>query len=117
MHKQFDELTKSLAQSVTRRAALKKFGVGVAGMAMACFGLVDKARATTHQGFCQINGFGPTTWYSGVCMDVNGCVSGASAECPTAGTSAGTMNKKGGGGFQSACGSLYKSGLKCSFTI
>jgi len=31
MH-QFDELTKSMAQSVTRRAALKKFGVGLAGV-------------------------------------------------------------------------------------
>ena len=31
MNNQFDELTKSLAQSVTRRAALKKLGVGFAG--------------------------------------------------------------------------------------
>jgi len=36
MNNKFDELTKSLAQSVTRRAALKKFGVGLAGMALAC---------------------------------------------------------------------------------
>ena len=35
MNNQFDELTKNLAQSVTRRAALKKFGVGLAGMALA----------------------------------------------------------------------------------
>ena len=28
MNKEFADLTKSLAQSVTRRAALKKFGVG-----------------------------------------------------------------------------------------
>ena len=42
---QFDELTKGLAQSVTRRAALKKFGVGLAGMALACFGLANKAQA------------------------------------------------------------------------
>ena len=28
MNNKFDELTKSMAQSVTRRAALKKFGVG-----------------------------------------------------------------------------------------
>ena len=35
MTNQFDELTKSMAQSVTRRAALKKFGVGLAGMALA----------------------------------------------------------------------------------
>jgi len=44
MKNQFDELTKSLAQSVTRRAALKKFGVGLAGMALACIGLANKAR-------------------------------------------------------------------------
>lgn len=30
MHNKFDEFTKSLAQPVTRRAALKKFGVGIA---------------------------------------------------------------------------------------
>jgi len=43
MNNQFDELTKSMAQSVTRRAALKKFGVGLAGMALAAFGLASKA--------------------------------------------------------------------------
>jgi hypothetical protein len=45
MNNKFDELTKSLAQSVTRRTALKKFGVGLAGMALACFGLAGKAEA------------------------------------------------------------------------
>ena len=45
MNNQFDELTKGMAQSVTRRAALKKFGVGLAGMALACFGLANKAEA------------------------------------------------------------------------
>jgi len=45
MNNKFDELTKSLAQSVTRRAALKKFGVGLAGMAVTAFGLVNKAEA------------------------------------------------------------------------
>jgi hypothetical protein len=45
MTNQFDELTKSLAQSVTRRAALKKCGLGLAGMALACFGLAGKAEA------------------------------------------------------------------------
>jgi hypothetical protein len=45
MNNQFDELTKSLAQSVTRRAALKKFGLGLDGMALACFGLANKAEA------------------------------------------------------------------------
>jgi hypothetical protein len=45
MINKFDELTKSMAQSVTRRAALKKFSVGLAGMALACFGLAEKAEA------------------------------------------------------------------------
>ena len=47
MNHKFDELTKGLAQSVTRRAALKKFGAGLAGMALACFGLANKAEAGT----------------------------------------------------------------------
>ena len=45
MNNQFDELAKGMAQSVTRRAALKKFGVGLAGMALACFGLANKGEA------------------------------------------------------------------------
>ena len=47
MNSQFDELTRSLAKSVTRRAALKKFGVGLAGLALACFGLANKSAAQT----------------------------------------------------------------------
>jgi hypothetical protein len=45
MNNQFDELAKGMAQSVTRRQALKKFSVGLAGMALACFGLANKAEA------------------------------------------------------------------------
>ena len=45
MNNQFDELAKGLAQSVTRRAALKKFGVGLAGMALAALGLSSKSEA------------------------------------------------------------------------
>ena len=43
MNEKFDELAKKLAQSATRRQALKKFGVALAGMALACFGLADIA--------------------------------------------------------------------------
>jgi hypothetical protein len=46
MNNKFDELAKGLAQSTTRRKALKKFGVGLAGMALACFGLANRAGAT-----------------------------------------------------------------------
>jgi hypothetical protein len=45
MNNKFDELAKSLAQSVTRREAFKRFGVGMVGMALACFGLANKAEA------------------------------------------------------------------------
>ena len=45
MNDQFDELAKGLAQSVTRRGALKKFGLGLAGVALASLGLANKAHA------------------------------------------------------------------------
>ena len=45
MNDKFDELAKGLAQSVTRRAALKKFGVGLAGVVLASLGLANKAEA------------------------------------------------------------------------
>ena len=45
MKNKFDELTKGLAQSVTRRQALRRFGVGIAGVALAMLGLPDKAQA------------------------------------------------------------------------
>jgi hypothetical protein len=60
MNNKFDELAKDLAQSVTRRQAFKKFGVGLAGMVLACFGLANKAKAG-HSGclpkgsFCGVN--------------------------------------------------------------
>ncbi len=47
MNNKFDELTKGLAQSVTRRQALKRFGAGLAGLALAGFGLANKAQAAT----------------------------------------------------------------------
>src|SRR5947208_11987062 len=56
MQNKFDELAKGLAQSVTRRQAVKKFGVGLAGMALACFGLAGKAEAGNK------NGCRPPSW-------------------------------------------------------
>ena len=47
MNNQFDEFAKILPQSVSRPGALKKFGVGLAGMALACFGLVNAVEAQT----------------------------------------------------------------------
>ena len=45
MNYKFDELAKGLAQSVTRRGALKKFGLGLAGIALASLGLASTAQA------------------------------------------------------------------------
>ena len=45
MNNTFDKLAKEMAYSATRRQALKKFGVGLAGMALACFGLANSAEA------------------------------------------------------------------------
>ena len=45
MNNKFDELAKGLAQSVTRRGALKTFGVGIAGVVLATLGLANKAQA------------------------------------------------------------------------
>ncbi len=45
MNHQFDELAKGLAQSVTRRGALKKFGVGLVGVALVSLGMVNRAAA------------------------------------------------------------------------
>jgi hypothetical protein len=50
MNNKFDELTKSLAQSVTRRAALKKFGLGLGGLALAAVALANKAEAGSCKG-------------------------------------------------------------------
>jgi hypothetical protein len=47
MHDDFDELAKGLAQSVTRRGALKKFGLGLAGIALATLGVANQAQAGT----------------------------------------------------------------------
>ena len=45
MYDRFDELAKGLAQSGTRRGALKKFGAGLAGIALAALGLANSAQA------------------------------------------------------------------------
>jgi uncharacterized membrane protein len=46
MNNKSHELVKELAQSVARQQALKGFGVGVAGMMLACFGQASMGAAT-----------------------------------------------------------------------
>ncbi len=47
MDSKFDALTKGMAKSVSRRQALKQFGIGIAAMALACFSLGNKSEAGT----------------------------------------------------------------------
>jgi len=49
MNTKFDKLTKGMAQSVTRCAALKKFGFTLAGMVLTCFALPSVSLAQTSQ--------------------------------------------------------------------
>jgi hypothetical protein len=47
MNDKFDELAKGLAGSLTRRGALKEFGVGLAGIVLAWLGVAHKSRANS----------------------------------------------------------------------
>jgi len=125
MNNKFDELTKSLAQSVTRRAALKKFGVGLAGMALACFGLANKARAATYSGYCEVRPEflwpgekGNSKWYfTGQCIGVDpvtgNCLSASNGVtggvCPSGKSSAGHASS-------SCAGFYWVKNAPCSFT-
>src|ERR1051326_5596501 len=64
MNNKFDELTKAMAQFVTRRRALKKFGVGLAGMALIWLALYSNA---------QVSHLGPLTELSQP-SPVSGCI-------------------------------------------
>ena len=72
MNHKFDELTRSMAQSVTRRSALKKFGFGLASMALACFGLANKGVANPTGSGCgclsNADCNGSSYCYGGVCL-------------------------------------------------
>jgi hypothetical protein len=60
MNYKFDELAKGLAQSVTKRQTFKKFGVGLAGMALACFGLANRAETAGALACCTYKCIAPT---------------------------------------------------------
>ena len=50
MNYKFDELTKGLAESITRRGAFKKFCGGLAGIVMASLGLTNQGEAQSGGG-------------------------------------------------------------------
>ena len=66
MNDQFDEFAKNLAQSVTRRGALGKFGLGLAGAVLTCLGLANRAEAQgckCHKWKCVAGEFSPAQYF------------------------------------------------------
>ena len=49
MNDKLDELARGVAQSVTRRQALRRFCVGLLGVVLATFGVMNKAEATGYR--------------------------------------------------------------------
>src|SRR5689334_17358233 len=96
MDKQFDELSKSLAEGVSRREALRKFGIGLAGVLLAAVGLKTKAAADNrvHCWSCvspYVSGLICTTgdpgkwWCDGMHHHVCQCSQTACSSCASAG--------------------------------
>jgi hypothetical protein len=68
MNNQFDELAKAMAQSVTRRAALKRFGVGMGLIALAALGLTNRAEAAKGGNSKKLPGYGEPCTKDGKCQ-------------------------------------------------
>ena len=84
MNDKFDELAKALAQSVTRRGALKKFGVGLAGIALASFRLANQAQARNNHYNCHCGrkpDFGCGQKYTPGSPDFDACYSYCQFAC------------------------------------
>jgi hypothetical protein len=77
MNNKFDELTKAMAQSVTRRQALRKFGVGLVAAVATSLGIRSATAAPVTQGYCAFQ-LGETT---GLCVDPITCKSGSGKTC------------------------------------
>ena len=79
MNDKFDELAKGVAQSLTRRQALKKFGIGLAGFALTSLGLATKAKAAPTQCGEPCDCSQPTFW--GCCPHEKGCIKKCARLC------------------------------------
>ena len=87
MSEKFDQLTKGLAQAVTRRQALRRFSIGLAGLGLALVGLPRSSQAQSQKG-CALLGescqhrpccsspdprrWHYVCWYDGICRRVMG---------------------------------------------
>ncbi len=54
MNHKFGEFTNTMALVASRREAIKKFGVALAGLALACLGLATKAEARLTASYCNV---------------------------------------------------------------
>jgi hypothetical protein len=84
MMDQFDELAKGMAQSVTRRTALKRFGLGMAGMVLASLGLAHRADAQSTKTHCNCNKpptYGCEKWYVPGSQAYANCIFNCPAIC------------------------------------
>ena len=80
----FDELAKGMAQSVTRRGALKKFGFGMAGIVLASLGLTHRANAQTTRTHCNCSKpptYGCEKFYPPGSQAYDNCVFNCPAVC------------------------------------
>ncbi len=81
MSNKFDELAKGMALSVTRRGALKKFGVGVAGIVLASLRLANRALAGQKgKGFGNCDHCNPTSNFGCTIGDIK-CYNWCYAKC------------------------------------
>ena len=80
MKNKFDELAKNMAQSVTRRAALKKFGVGLSAIALAMLGLAKNEPAQNNGNERGGTGNCNRCQYPYGCSD-NACINKCAAKC------------------------------------
>ena len=83
MNNKFDELTKAMAQSVTRRAALKKFGLGLFSGLAASLWISKSSAAPRYSGYCQVtfDGFTLSGHYTGQCVAPSTCQAVTNAYC------------------------------------
>jgi hypothetical protein len=82
MNKQFDELTRKMAQSVTRRDAVKQFGLGLAGLVLAALGQANQAQAAKGGGCnCAKADFGCLKKFNPADPNYSQLVSACLADC------------------------------------
>jgi hypothetical protein len=109
MNDKFDELAKNLAQAVTRRQALRRFGVGVGAFLLATVGATRSANASKDHGndlksgYCLVDSTGTL---SGTCYACNANAVGVSPDCSAGATA--SVNK--------TCGGFSLSSTRCKYT-